>query len=241
MNAQYVRKLCVSIFTGALLITAILLVGRISPVRADGMTLFVRPGGTGTACAQANPCDLQTALAQAGDGAVIYLAQGTYTGAGAAVITITRSITLYGGWDGAAGGPMVRDPALYPTTLDGEGARRVVYIRGPAAVTIEGLTVTNGYATDAGAGVYARNTDLTLRRTTIYSNVVDSGSADNTFGGGAYVHGGSLYLSRSTFRNNNAWCAGCPFTKGEACMSTEHPVLSRTACSRPTMPGLAAA
>ena len=64
---------------------------------------FVKPGGTGTLCLQAAPCgSIQYAIEQSvpGNGDTIYVAEGTYTGTGAAVITITKSITLYGGWDG---------------------------------------------------------------------------------------------------------------------------------------------
>ncbi len=60
------------------------------------------------------------------------MAGGVYTGTGDAVITVTKSITLYAGWDGADSGPVERDPAAYPTTLDGENARRVVYIQDSA-------------------------------------------------------------------------------------------------------------
>lgn len=85
---------------------------------------FVTVSGSGSACTQAAPCDLPTALSQANDGNTIYIAAGTYTGTGAAVITVTRSITFYGGWDSAASGPVVCDPATYPTKLDSEWARQ---------------------------------------------------------------------------------------------------------------------
>lgn len=208
------RKLTGSIVLAALLVMGMFLLANIPSAHADGRTLFVRPDGAGTACTQASPCALQTALAQAGDGDTIYLAQGTYTGTGAAVITITSSIALYGGWNGAAGGPVVRDPALYPAVLDGEGARRVIGIQGPVTVTLDGLTISNGYTSDRGAGLYSNKASLTIRDTTFYSNVVDSGSTANTFGGGAYIEDGSLHLHASAFRANDAWCSGCPFTKG---------------------------
>jgi hypothetical protein len=49
---------------------------------ADAGTLFVTPLGSGTACTQAQPCALQTALTQATDGDTLYLAGGAYIGAG---------------------------------------------------------------------------------------------------------------------------------------------------------------
>lgn len=119
---------------------------------ADSSALFVSLGGSGS-CLQSAPCDLHTALAQAGDGDTVYIAQGAYTGTGLAVITVTKSITLYGGWDGAATAPPVRDPETYPTTLDGEGQRRVVYISGDITPTLEGLRITNGSTGSRGGGI----------------------------------------------------------------------------------------
>jgi hypothetical protein len=214
MNARTYRNLGISLLLAAFLLSGIFLLGMTPPALADGQTLFVKPDGTGSACSQANPCALQTALEQAGDGSTIYLAQGIYTGTGTAVISITRSITLAGGWNGAPAGPVLRDPAAYPTTLDGEGARRVVSIGRLITVTIEGLTITNGVVTDEGAGLFARDANLTLRHTTIYSNVADSHTATNTLGGGGCVRGGTFQLLSSTVRANTAWCSGCPTTQG---------------------------
>jgi len=122
------------------------------PAAADPGELFVKPGGSGTECSQEKPCALQTALAQASDGDVIYLAQGVYTGIGGAVITLTKSITLYGGWDGTTATPVVRDPQAYQTVLDGEGMRRVVYISGGITLVLDGLVIVRGNASGAPRG-----------------------------------------------------------------------------------------
>jgi hypothetical protein len=53
------------------------------------------------------------------------------------VVTVTKSITLYGGWDGTTTTPPVRDPDAHPTTLDGEGVRRVVYISESISPTLD--------------------------------------------------------------------------------------------------------
>jgi len=204
------------------LILALLVgLGGLAPAQADPGTLFVKPDGTGTACTQANPCDLQTALSQANDGDTIYVAGGIYTGTGDAVIALTKSITLYGGWDGASTGPVVRNPALYPTTLDGEWARRVVSITGNITPTLDGLTIIRGQVLSTtipptqgsrwdGAGLYAKDVALTLRDTRFYSNSINVyGSAGSyAYGGGASVEGGSLTVERATFRWNSAWATG---------------------------------
>ncbi len=128
MKLSKYKPMVFSLAIGGLLLVGLLLLLSVPPqtVRADPGNLFVTPTGSGTACTQAQPCALQTALAQAASGDDIYLAAGTYTGTGDAVVTIVNSIGLYGGWDGTTTTPPVRDPDAYPTILDGEGARRVV-------------------------------------------------------------------------------------------------------------------
>ena len=147
--------------------------------------LFVSPAGAGTACTQAAPCALATALSLATDGDTLYLAGGTYTGRGAAVITLTRSITLAGGWDGAPTGPLNIDPERYPTVLDGERRRRVVYVDEEVAAILDGLVIARGNATGltldrcpgsrpdgCGGGVLAAPySRLTVRRSVITDNV----------------------------------------------------------------------
>ncbi len=189
-------------------------------IRSAPGTLFVRPGGSGTACTQAQPCALPIALAQATADDTIYLAAGTYTGVGEAIATITQSLTLYGGWDGAASGPVVYDPTAYSTTLDGEGARRGVYANGDITVTLAGFTVTNGTALDMGAGLYAQNVNLTLREMTFYRNVISTTATGSPYGGGAAVEGGTLQVEACTFRANSVWAEQGPAGGGLAISAT---------------------
>jgi hypothetical protein len=195
-------------------LTLALLVGlhtaRAAPASDDR---FVTLTGDGD-CSQGNPCALQTALGLAANGDTIYVAGGVYTGTGAAVITVTRSITLYGGWDGAGSGAVVRDPALYPTTLDGEAARRVVYISGNITPTLDGFIVTRGNATGlltncpsnsdgCGGGIFVRNAHPLILNNTITNNVAAITTTGNPTV--AIGHGGGLYLngaSRTVVRYN---------------------------------------
>jgi len=218
MNFGRYKRIVFGLAAGVLPLVGLLLLLHALPptARAAPGALFVKSDGSGTSCTQAEPCRLQTALDRATDGDVIYLAQGVYTGTGAAVITLTKSITLYGGWDGASSGPLVRDPDTYPSVLDGEGQRRVVYITGPATVTLEGLTVANGMVVSTttpsqgtrwdGGGLYARDAALTLRHSRFYSNVVDVYDVDDSwaYGGGVAVEGGSLVVEDTIFRWNGA-------------------------------------
>jgi hypothetical protein len=189
-------------------LTLALLVGlhtaRAAPASDDR---FVTLTGSGSACTQAAPCALQTALGLATNGNTIYVAGGTYAGTGPAVITVTKSITLYGGWDGAGSGAVVRDPVAYPTTLDGEMARRVVYISGNITPTLDGFIVTRGNATGllancpsnsdgCGGGIFVSSAHPLILNNTITNNVAaitTSGFPTRTTG-----HGGGLYLNGAT-------------------------------------------
>ena len=161
---------------------------------ADAGTLFVTPLGSGAACTQAQPCALQTALTQATDGDTLYLAGGTYTGAGDEVVKITHSIIVYGGWDAAPAGPVVRDPAAHVTTLDGQGQRRVVYISGDITPTLDGLTITGGNASSAtadaglGGGIFSLDASPVIQHNIVVSN--SASITPTTFG-----NGGGIYLS----------------------------------------------
>ena len=163
---------------------------------------FVKPGGNGD-CSQNSSCALQTALNQAANGDTIYVAEGVYTGTGAAVVTLTQSITLYGGWNGAASFQIVRDPALYPSVLDGEGMRRVVHISGDITPTLDGFTIANGNATGlltycpsnpdgCGGGVFVSDAHPIIANNIITNNVAAITTSGNPTV--AIGYGGGLYL-----------------------------------------------
>ncbi|MFZ6027681.1 MAG: right-handed parallel beta-helix repeat-containing protein [Chloroflexota bacterium] len=175
------------------------------PVRAAGGAWFAAPGGAGD-CSQAAPCTLAAALATAAPGDRIYLSHGTYAGSGPAVVSLAKSVSLYGGWDGAATGPILRDPAAYTTTLDGQGQRRVIFVGSGLAVTLDGLHIVNGVDTLWGAGLYAHGVELTIRDTEFYSNAVDAYDTANryAYGGGAFVEEGLLEIEGTTFRGNSS-------------------------------------
>ena len=186
----------------------LLLNGTSQVARADPGDLFVSSSGSGSACTQAAPCALQTALSQAANGDTIYVAGGTYTGVGSTVIIITKSISLYGGWGGAASGPVVPHPAAHVTTLDGQGARRVVYIQGNITPSLDGLTITGGNASSApaasyGGGIYSLDASPVIQNNIIISNV---GGITPTYGtgGGMYISYGAPRLIGNEIRGNVA-------------------------------------
>ena len=79
-----------------------------------------------------SPSDnLQTKLNSAGAGDTLDLADGTYIGSGSYVLEISKDITI-------------RAQNSGQVILDGENARRVIYITS-GTVTLEGLNITRGY------------------------------------------------------------------------------------------------
>lgn len=184
VNSYKSKSVALSLAVGGLLLIGLLLLLDGAPFTAHAASaiLYVAPGASGD-CAQSTPCDLQYALGQATDGDTIYLAHGTYTGTGTAVITVSKNITLYGGWDGSPTGSIVRDPETYPTILDGEGQRRVVYIYTNVTVTLDGLVIAHGNGSHdlsypgQGGGILSTNATPIIVNCLITGNVAYTGTA----------------------------------------------------------------
>jgi len=197
-------RIVFSLAIGGLLLAGLLLLLEGTPqiAHADPGELFVTTTGSGTACTPDQPCALQEALAQAADGDVIVVAQGTYTGTGGAVVTLIKTVTLRGGWDGTTGPGSLRLPGTYTTTLDGENVRRVVYITGTVSPVLDGFTLRNGRVlNDSGGAVYAYNASPVIVNCRILSSTADQG------GGVSFIYGAPT-LRNSVVMNNVASGAG---------------------------------
>jgi hypothetical protein len=169
MAVPRIQRLTLSLIVATLLAGALWMLAnsRPAPASADSGALFATPSGSGTACSQAAACTLQTAGAQAQAGDVVYLAAGSYHGVDAgAVVTVTRGYTLYGGWDGAAAGPVARGPAAHPSVLDGENVQRGLYIDGMFTAGVDGLTITSGKA-EQGGRIFVRHATVLIRNNVI--------------------------------------------------------------------------
>lgn len=216
MNISKCKHIVFSLAISGLLLAGLFLLLNGAPqiARADSGDLFVKPGGSGTSCSQSDPCDLQAALSTATDGDTIYLAQGTYTGSGGAVVTVTKSITLYGGWDGSPTGSVVRDPNAYPTTLDGEGQRRGVFITGTITPTVDGFIISGGNATDlggslfnsdAGGGIYSYAASPMIQNNIIAHNIASTQPDERAMGGGVYAQSdGFIIIQNNHILSNTA-------------------------------------
>jgi len=194
MNRNKYKHIVASLAISALLLAGLFLLQNhgLRVARADPGEWFVKPNGTGSACTPAHPCALPDALSKATDGDTVYVARGIYTGTGSAVITITRSITLYGGWDGTMATPPVREPSLYPTRLDGQDARRVVYVGEGITLTIDGFIIARGNASNvvnagSGGGIYASAASLVVTNNVITNNVAYTSTTTWGYGGGIYL------------------------------------------------------
>ena len=194
-------------------------------IRADVTpTHYVAPTGSdsGDCSNSASPCrSAQYAVDQAGNGDTVKIASGVYTGVGAAVITISKNITLSGAYVAPDWGSAV--PETAPSVLDGQKTRRVIYIAKNLTVTLEGLQIVNGAPpSDYGGGVYKEQYDthgrLTIRNCDILSNT----SAAN--GGGVYIHYGVLILQDSSIVSNTASGGGGVYAR-EAVVTMTHNLL----------------
>lgn len=186
----------------------LLINGSPKAAQADPGEWFAAIGGSGAGCTQTNPCRLATAMDHASDGDTVYVAPGTYTGTAAAVITITKSITLFGGWDGSAIAPPVRDPGTYPTVLDGEHARRGVFISGDITPTLDGFVIIRGNASTAatdpgyGGGIYSSGATPIISHNVITGNVAYTHTSGWGYGGGVYIRGDYSMPVMATLHGN---------------------------------------
>jgi len=180
-------------------------------------TRYVAPWGddTGNTCTSPiTPCrTVQQAvnLSWSGDDEVL-VAEGVYTATSGQVLFIQFTVVIRGGYSADFS---TWDPQAHPTTLDGRGLMRVVYMLGDITPTLEGLRLTNGYVNGDGGGIYSVNAHPVISGCRIFSNTANSGegggvylsNADNArlmdneiFGstaGSGTMSGGGIYLQQS--------------------------------------------
>jgi parallel beta-helix repeat protein len=189
--------------TGAFL--ALSGVGRVealgSPSAVGGAPDLVRYVAPGGACGDAAPCygSVQHAVDAAGEGDEIRVATGTYTGTGDEVLRVEKTVTIRGGYTVAKWS--VSDPNSNVTVLDGEDARRVIYIVGQVSPVIEGFRITGGYA-EEGGGAYIVGASAMLRDNRIEGNRVYS--AQNSRGGGLYLDSSPARITGNSIEENHA-------------------------------------
>ena len=137
----------------------------------------------------------------------VTIANGTYSGTGNVGISITNNMTITGLDQNG-------------TIIDGEGTSQIFTISAGVTVTIENLTLTNGYATTGGA-VYDEG-DLTIQNCNIINNTAD-------YGGGIYTSTNSACtIIDSTISSNTATNYGGGIAINGTCTITNSTITSNT-------------
>jgi parallel beta-helix repeat protein len=192
-------KACFSIlFLSLVVLGGVILL--MQPARAAGQWYVAPSGDDGNACTSpgASCATINGAIGKASSGDTIFVATGTYTGGGYEVVLIDKNITLSGGWE----------PGFTAQTgtssIDGEEARRGMYVNPSVTATVDRFTVQNGYTDDGnGGGIYNSGT-MTMTNSTVKNNFAEySGYGSDRGGGGIYTIG-TLTLINSTVNNNTA-------------------------------------
>lgn len=201
------RKLAIIFCLISLVIVlSILQIHHPTKVQAAGAQIFVSSTGVGTDCTQSEPCLFTHGLSIASDGDTIYFATGMYTGSTIdPIITITKGVTLIGGWDGDETGEVVIDPDDYETEIDGESARSLIKVDSPSDVhdvSIIGFTLINGHSQFGGA------INVTNGRTIIENNSIKNNYA-SSYGGGIYAAAqDGLVVRKNLFFENSTEYGG---------------------------------
>lgn len=188
-------------------------------VSAQGLKIFVSADGMGTACSQAAPCQPGQGLTNAVDGDTIYFAAGKYFGSTTdPILTITKGVSLVGGWDGLNAGGLNVDPDLFTTAFDGQNARGILKIQSPSEthpVVVTGFSFLRGHAhalTDDGGAIYIKdgttvieNNHFELNFAPSYGGAIHVNSSDgfeardNYFYGNRTTYGGgAIHINRSS-------------------------------------------
>jgi spore coat protein CotH len=145
--------------------------------RASPSTYYVRTQGTGNCFSVTTPCgSLQQAInlaSTAGD--EVHVAGGVYTEG----LTITRSVTLRGGWDISF---TLQNPISTPTVLDHGFLTHNLHISGTplAEITVEGMTLHGG-----NTGILVSGGQITIERCGVR----------NVDGRGLKIDGGTVVVS----------------------------------------------
>ncbi|TET55345.1 MAG: right-handed parallel beta-helix repeat-containing protein [Anaerolineales bacterium] len=133
------------------------------------------------------PCrTVQQAVTYGSTDDLILVATGTYTAADAAVavVYVQEGDTIRGGYS-----PDFSewDPEAYPTTLDGRGSMRVIWVNNATGTVLEGLRVFNGLASGSvdqrrGGGIYVNSSsNVVISTCKVFSNSAEQ------LGGGIFI------------------------------------------------------
>ncbi len=147
--------------------------------------------GDGTTWSTAK-ATIQGAIDTAAAGDEIWVRTGTY-----APIVIGKAVSIYGGFVGTEIQQISRDPAAYPTFIDGQNNGLCVDLN--AAAVIDGFTITNGYYTSGGGVQIGYGATI--------ANCKIDGNMSSGYGGGVYF-GSNATMENCEITNNQANSGG---------------------------------
>ena len=182
--------------------------GLVPQVRAAGSNWFVKSDGTGTDCSQSNPCEPGQAMTNAVAGDTIYFRYGLYYHlTNDPYFTVTKPVSLIGGWDGASSGDVVVDPEMYVVIVDGGSGRALFAVNDTTGteglITITGFTFQEGYTANSGAAIYVQN-----GRVDIISNIFLNNFATNYGGAIAIDSDSDIQILNNWFDDNGTGNGG---------------------------------
>ncbi|HNT76230.1 MAG TPA: BMP family ABC transporter substrate-binding protein, partial [Anaerolineae bacterium] len=153
---------------------------------------------------------VQAAVDDAGEGDLIKVAAGTYTGVSARagvtqMVYLDKGVTIQGGYTTANW--TTPDPEVNVTTLDAQGQGRVFFIVGGQGIVIDGLHITGGNAlAQAGGHMPTDPNGSSGGGLYVYCLDYDFTVTNNHFFGNTARQGGGMYTSfcgiDSIFRGN---------------------------------------
>ena len=142
-------------------------------------------------------------------GGEVWVAEGTYTGAGLQVVEIREGVDLYGGFAGIESSRNERDIEAHPTVIDAQDERRGILCEQDA--TIEGFAITHGAqfpdSEGYGGGIVVQSATANIVRCVLMYN---DGS------GGALVESGEASFSQCLFLDNSTTFEGAGLNADES-------------------------
>ncbi len=193
MNHSMLPSTAISLRRLFVCLIAVCLIGATPTLAA---TNHVATDGTGDGSSWASASSLTNALASATAGDQLWIKEGLYTND--TYFTISKTLTLYGGFDGT-------ETSLGSRALTGDSVVSGRGVVGCFNITagdtmMDHMVISNGYRGDGG-GIYASgHSSLELVDCRMDSCAMTDGSTG--YGGGSYVVGGTLTLTRCTYVNN---------------------------------------
>jgi photosystem II stability/assembly factor-like uncharacterized protein len=125
--------------------------------------------------------------------------------------SLRGTIALTSGELDLTGNLTIQGPGAANLTVSGGNTQRIFHVEPGANVTISGLTIANGHASDNGGGIESEGS-LSLSNSTL------SGNSAGSAGGGLHflvlnTGSASLTVTGSTFMNNSAGAGGGLFSR----------------------------